>query len=351
MKRLKKSVSIVSLLLIVSLGMFGCNYEVHSDKKQSGKVQIEATLEATNSGQTGDEVQNEDFLGKKKKTEAPIETPTETESETYTVDTIPSYHGIPYIYLKDNMPDFSDEDKERVDAFETYSKLDSLGRCGVAYANICKELMPTKERQSIGKVKPSGWHTVKYNGIVDGNYLYNRCHLIGYQLAAENANEKNLITGTRYLNIDGMLSFEDAVSKYVQKTNNHVLYRVTPIFVGNDLVARGVQMEAWSVEDGGKGICFHVFCYNAQPGITIDYATGDSEIAKETATPYSTPENGQEENKELKKFVINRKTKKFHLPECSNAVDMIEENKIEVESTEEDLIKDGFSPCKKCVGK
>ena len=163
------------------------------------------------------------------------------------------YTGSPYISLNGNMPYFTDEEKLSTEPFEYYSNLDSLGRCGVAFANICKEIMPTEERGAIGQVRPSGWHTVKYNGVVDGNYLYNRCHLIGYQLAGENANELNLITGTRYLNMIGMLEFENTVSAYVEETNNHVLYRVTPIFKGDNLVAKGVEMEAWSVEDRGAG--------------------------------------------------------------------------------------------------
>lgn len=201
---------------------------------------------------------------------------TETPSETASIATSWEESGSPYVEVDGNMPDFSEEEKCRTDAFEEYSELDSLGRCGTAYANICTEIMPTEERGEIGQVKPSGWHTVKYPGLIDGNYLYNRCHLIGYQLAGENANEKNLITGTRYLNVEGMLPFENQVAEYVKETNHHVLYRVTPDFEGDNLVVSGVEMEAWSVEDEGAGICFHVYCYNEQPGITIDHATGDS---------------------------------------------------------------------------
>ena len=194
---------------------------------------------------------------------------------------IPEYSGNAYITINNNIPQFDDEQKKSKEEFEYYSDLDSLGRCGTAYANICPNLQPTEKRGEIGQVKPSGWHTVKYNDIIDGNYLYNRCHLIGYQLAGENANEKNLITGTRYLNVVGMLEFENKVDKYVDDTGNHVLYRVTPVFEGDDLVASGVHMEAWSVEDDGDGICFNVYCYNVQPGIGIDYLTGDSwEIKK-----------------------------------------------------------------------
>lgn len=192
--------------------------------------------------------------------------------ESYALEEIPEYTGNPYVILDENVPDFDLENFEN-ESYEYYSELDMYGRCGEAEANIGIDLMPTEERGSIGQVKPSGWQTVKYD-IVDGNYLYNRCHLIGYQLSGENANRSNLITGTRYMNTEGMLPFENMVADYVRKTKHHVLYRVTPIFEGDNLVASGVQMEAMSVED--EEICFNVFVYNVQPGITIDYANGDS---------------------------------------------------------------------------
>lgn len=189
-------------------------------------------------------------------------------------DSIPEYSGNPYIIVNDNIPFFTDGDITTT-SFENYGELDSLGRCTVAYANVGKDIMPTEKRGSIGSVKPTGWQTAKYD-CVDGKYLYNRCHLIGYQLTAENANKNNLITGTRYLNVDGMLPFENMVADYIKETDNHVLYRVTPLFEGDNLVASGVLMEAKSVEDNGEGILFNVYCYNVQPGIVIDYATGDS---------------------------------------------------------------------------
>ena len=200
----------------------------------------------------------------------------ENTQKSYELTDIPAYAGNSFVILDDNKPAFSKKDRERTDAFETYSDLDELGRCGVAYANICKELMPTEERGAIGMVKPTGWHTAKYNN-VDGKYLYNRCHLIAYQLTGENANNKNLITGTRSFNVDGMLPYEEMVGDYVRETGNHVLYRVTPVFDGDDLVAKGVQMEAMSVEDKGEDIKFNVFVYNVQDGVKIDYETGDSE--------------------------------------------------------------------------
>lgn len=270
---------------------------------------------------------------------------------------IPSYTGSPYTQINDNVPDFPLDDYT-TEAFETYSDLDELGRCGVAYANVCQELMPTQKRGKIGQVKPSGWQTAKYDS-VDGKYLYNRCHLIGYQLTGENANEKNLITGTRYLNVDGMLPFENMVADYVKETGNHVLYRVTPIFTGDNLVADGVQMEAESVEDNGDGILFNVFCYNVQPGIGIDYATGDNweddsiPQAEEPDESQTQPAYDEEETDTQSEsvgttYIINTNTGKFHYPQCSSVGQMNDSNKEEYTGGRDDLIAQGYSPCKRC---
>ena len=262
----------------------------------------------------------------------------ENTQKSYESTDIPAYAGNSFVILDDNKPAFSKQDRERTDAFETYSDLDELGRCGVAYANICKELMPTEERGAIGMVKPTGWHTVKYDN-VEGKYLYNRCHLIGYQLAGENANEKNLITGTRYLNVTGMLKFEDQVADYVKATDHHVLYRVTPVFEGDNLVATGLEMEAYSVEDCGKGVSFHVFVYNIQPGITIDYATGES----------WTDDSKTEENTEAEDgYVLNTNTHKFHKENCESVRDIAGSNKEVYTGNREDLINMGYEPCKRC---
>ncbi|MFR1512272.1 MAG: DNA/RNA non-specific endonuclease [Coprococcus sp.] len=285
---------------------------------------------------------------------------------------VPAYSGEPYTAVNNNEPYFT-SDNLTTEAFENYSELDALGRCGVAYANVCLDTMPTEKRGSISEVKPTGWHSVKYDN-VDGKSLYNRCHLIGYQLTAENANQQNLITGTRYLNVDGMLPFENMVADYVKETDNHVLYRVTPIFTGDNLVADGVLMEGYSVEDEGDGICFCVYAYNVQPGITIDYETGDSwlssekgnsdsssggnsavsqsaadksgtqqaavqtESVKETSAPVST---GTE-------YILNTNTKKFHYPSCSSVKQMKASNKKEYTGSRDDLIAQGYDPCKKC---
>lgn len=246
---------------------------------------------------------------------------------------IPAYDGsAPYVAVNGNVPNFNDADMV-TESFEKYSELDNLGRCGAAYANVGTDLMPTEERGNIGSIKPTGWHTVKYDN-VDGNYLYNRCHLIGYQLTAENANEKNLITGTRYLNINGMLPFENMVADYVKETDNHVLYRVSPVFEGDNLIAAGVQMEAKSVEDDGEGILFNVFCYNVQPGIHIDYATGDSS---------RMPSTGNEST-----YILNTNTKKFHYPTCPGVEKMKDANKQEYTGSREDIVNQGYDPCGNC---
>lgn len=189
-----------------------------------------------------------------------------------TIAEVPEYDGVPYVEINDNEPEFT-EAELTTESYEEYSELDPLGRCGTAEACIGEDLMPDGEREDISEVEPTGWENREYD-IVDGGYVYNRCHLIGFQLSGENANEENLITGTRYMNTEGMLPFENMVAEYVQETDNHVMYRVTPVFEGDDLVASGVQMEAESVEDGGAGICFNIYVYNVQPEIIIDYSTG-----------------------------------------------------------------------------
>lgn len=267
----------------------------------------------------------------------PVEQP--LPSTIITADQIPPYSGDPFVVLNGNTPDFAGQELS-AEAYERYAPLDSLGRCGVAEACIGPELMPTEERGSIGQVKPTGWHTVKYD-IVDGKYLYNRCHLIGYQLTGENANEQNLITGTRYLNVEGMLPFEDMVADYIKETGNHVLYRVTPIFEGRELLARGLRMEAWSIEDKGEGICFHVYVYNLQPGIAIDYTTGESTLASTADEPTGITE-------QVQTYILNTNSKKFHLPSCSGAASIKEDNREEYTGTRQALIDQGYDPCKTC---
>ena len=287
---------------------------------------------------------------------------------------IPEYTDSPYVAVNGNVPYFTEDDLTDV-SFESYSDLDSLGRCGVAYASVSTDTMPTEKRGSIGEVKPTGWINAKYD-FVDGKYLYNRCHLIGYQLTAENANEKNLITGTRYLNVQGMLPFENLTADYVKETGNHVMYRVTPVFEGDNLVASGVLMEAESVEDEGDGVLFCVYVYNVQPGVTIDYATGKSELAKsggaggsqsgsasgtgKTSGTSSTGNNssgasgGTGKNdagtsgKESGTYILNTKTMKFHRTDCNSVKNIKSENRKKYTGEREKLIDEGYEACKSC---
>ena len=271
---------------------------------------------------------------------------------------VPKYSGTPYIVINGDKPSFSEKDKERV---EEYSELDKYGRCGTAFANVSKDIMPTSARESIGEVRPSGWHTVKYEKIIKDRYLYNRCHLIAFQLAGENANERNLITGTRYLNVEGMLPFENKVADYVNATGNHVLYRVRPIFKGSDLVARGVQMEAESVEDSGKGISFNVYCYNVQPGIRINYKDGSSQPESEVVANKNKQSKKKNDRKSKKSkkvvadnglkvgvhYIANTNTKKFHLSTCRSVKLMKAKNMYKSDNRKE-LIDSGYVPCKIC---
>ncbi len=234
-------ISIITLIIITLLGYYENNYEIGNNITQNN-IQVVANNEVS-----------------------------------FNLNEIPEFDGkTPYVIINNNEPEFPEEDFN-TNSFEKYSELDGLGRCGVAYANVSKDTMPTEARGDISKVKPTGWHAVRYD-CVEGKYLYNRCHLIGYQLTAENANKQNLITGTRYLNVEGMLPFENQVAEYVKTTNGHVLYRVTPIFKDDNLVANGVQMEAESVEDRGEKVKFNIYAYNVQPNIKINYLTGSSEL-------------------------------------------------------------------------
>lgn len=255
-----------------------------------------------------------------------------------------AYDGKPYVVINDNDPDFTDADMTTT-SFERYGELDGLGRCTTAFANIGKDLMPAEKRGPIGEVKPTGWQTAKYDN-VDGKYLYNRCHLIGYQLTGENANEKNLITGTRYLNVDGMLPFENMVADYIKETNNHVLYRVTPVFSGDNLVASGVQMEAESVEDNGDGILFNVYCFNAQPGIAIDYATGNSHL--DNSVTESSSQAAVSDSANVQTYVLNTNTKKFHKESCNSAKSMDASNKKIYTGSRQEIIDMGYEACGVC---
>ncbi len=283
-------------------------------------------------------------------------------SHAFTYSMVPPYDGVPSVKINDDKP-FFDKSALTLEPFENYSKRDELGRCGAAYANVCRELMPTETRGVIGSIHPTGWHTVKYAGI-EGNYLYNRCHLIAYRLTGENDNEDNLITGTRYMNVDGMQPYETQVSEYVESTGHHVHYRATPVFFDDDLLARGVLIEAQSVEDDKIHFCR--FCYNVQPGIIIDYSDGSSngpefvgsdaeapaeskgtsEAAPSRELPVVSPSKESQGN--VRTYILNTNTNKFHYPECESVPKIKDKNKKEVEATREEIIAQGYEPCQNC---
>lgn len=334
--KLRKTAAITLCELLAIATIFtGCASANLSDTEAAGNA-------------TGAVVAGEDSsgaLGSKDKVDGPQEDLVNNNSYV-SLDAIPAYDGKAYVAVNNNEPFFTDSDMTTT-AFENYSDLDSLGRCGVAYANICKDIMPTEERGKIGMIKPSGWHTVKYDVIKD-RYLYNRCHLIGYQLAGENANPKNLITGTRYLNVEGMLPFENLVADYVNNTGNHVLYRVTPMFSGSNLVANGVLIEAKSVEDNGGGILFNVYCYNVQPGVGINYENGDSWLdgtpgSASSGSDSSAAENSAADSSNSETMVhITATGKKYHRAGCRTL------KKSDTEVTLDEAKSMGLSPCGIC---
>ena len=317
---------LTGLLLILSVCLTSCGNQGQTD---SGK---------DSNTQSGTKVAAEDHSAEEKG----------SDSESYvTVDDVPAYSGEPYVEVNDNQPEFTEEELTTV-SYEDYSELDELGRCQSAEACIGQDLMPTETRESISSVKPTGWKNKSYD-TVDGGYVYNRCHLIGFQLTGENANEENLITGTRYMNVEGMLPFEDEVAAYIKETDNHVMYRVTPVFEGDDLIASGVQMQAESVEDDGAGISFNV--YNVQPYVVIDYRTGENWEGDEIAEPEGKWADGTEaEPSDTKEqmYILNKNTKKFHKPECSGAKKIKAKNKGEYTGSRQTLIDEGYEPCGNC---
>lgn len=372
----KRLITQLSLWLALLLTFTGCAESTVTPQDNTYAIEQLATIPselletsetAASEPESGQPQENASDTQESQQVTTATDVPTGEGTSAFSLREIPAYSGTPYTEVNGNQPYFTEEELT-TQSFETYSELDSQGRCGVAYANVGQDLMPTEPRGEIGAVKPTGWHLVKYDN-VDGKYLYNRCHLIAYMLAAENANPQNLITGTRYLNVQGMLPFETKVCDYVKNTGNHVLYRVTPIFDGDNLLADGVLMEAYSVEDAGEGIQFCVFAYNVQPGIGIDYATGDNwaessgtyqstaaSVAVETPVPQPetdtavqiTPESSAPQESPGITYVLNTNTKKFHYPTCSSVDDMKEKNKQIYTGSREEVINMGYVPCKRC---
>lgn len=343
----KRIVTVTVLLVLLTLIITGCNQTKNSAPDLSSSIAIESTTSAAISAST--EIPSTEVPTTELSTTAPI-----TQAPIITLDDIPAYSGNAYVEINGNEPFFSSEEYS-TNSFESYSDLDKLGRCGVAFACVGTDIMPTEKRGAIGMVKPSGWHTVRYDDLISDKYLYNRCHLIAFELTGENANEKNLITGTRYMNIEGMLPFENKVHNYVESTSNHVMYRSTPIFAGNNLVANGVLIEGYSVEDNGSGISFNVYCYNVQPGIEIDYASGDSHISTSSSnseavqqSESSKIESNADSGNHSDTYILNKNTKKFHYPSCSSVSDMKEKNKQEFTGSRNEVIAMGYTPCKRC---
>lgn len=358
---MKQKVTSIFLMAALALSILvGCSTDDSRSSNYPNESQHNVSSETVESPISTDDVENpsagaDDSGGRSEESLPSTQLPEITSAASFSPSDVDPYSGYAYVEVNGNTPYFTSSELKTT-SFELYSDLDSLHRCGTAYACIGQDLMPTAERGSIGSVKPSGWHTVRYNGVVDGNYLYNRCHLIGFQLSGENANERNLITGTRYMNIEGMLPFENIVADYVQETDNHVMYRVTPVFEGSNLLASGVLMEGFSVEDKGGGICFCVYAYNVQPGVTIDYATGESALSGGTgSTNTAMPPAGQQTTGSTTvtavpdaDYVLNNNTKKFHLPSCSSADDIKAFNREEYHGSRENLISMGYDPCKRC---
>ena len=359
----------IALTLLLSIALAtGCSASTAGIEAPPGEPTPELASTGTPDGpQEPQSAPAEDT--NQQETEAVGENRPVTDDGVLSYRDVPAFEGNPYVYVNDGEPTFTDEQRAAEPGHEHYGELDELGRCTAAFAVVGPETQPTEKRGSIGEVRPSGWQMAKYD-FVEGKYLFNRCHLLGYQLTGENANPQNLITGTRYLNIQGMLPFENAVADYVDATGNHVLMAVTPIFEGSELVARGVHMMAESVEDGGEGVAFNVFCYNVQPGVVIDYGTGES-MLEEDATPLpdvsgaeSAPDTASEgagageasekgatgsaEGKGTTEYVLNTNSKKFHLPSCSSVDQMSPKNREDVEDTRENLIAKGYDPCKRC---
>ena len=360
MKRTKAI--ILSLLLLLSLLFGGCgdrDFTQNDNLPEINQPNIVTEIDEADDSQTEENSQDEEKGEDKQDTDDDSQVNSQASEEnnsSFSLVDVPAYAGKAYIAINNNIPYFTQADYN-TKFFERYSSLDSLGRCGVAFANVGQDIMPTGERGDISSITPSGWKNKNYGDLIDGGYLYNRCHLIGFQLTGENANEKNLITGTRYLNIEGMLPFENMVADYVKETKNHVLYRVTPIFDRDNLLASGVLMEGYSVEDEGEGISFCVYCYNVQPGIVIDYATGESYAegaSEKSKEEISSPSTNQSVNTTLTQtadYILNTNTHKFHYPDCSSVNSMNESNKAYFSSSIDEIIARGYETCKLCIGK
>ena len=383
----KRILAILLVLFVTTLTLAGCAADTRTARSSASAVFGEGEDEAAEEPLTGTDENVTDGRN------------LYDQSDFY--EEIPEWNGVPFYYLNGTVPSFA-EDQVWTKTQEQLDELDDLGRCGTAISCIGVDGMPTEKRGNISEIKPTGWHTDRYD-FIEGEALFNRCHLIAHQLSGDDAVDRNLITGTSYMNREGMLPFEEAIGDYVRATGNHVMYQVTPVFVGEELVARGVHMEAVSVEDGGAGISFNVFCYNVQPGIEIDYATGDNQLAptvdeptweegqyygpvvvcgpatndavggdpaleaavvpEEELSPETDAEVTQKTTetesaeategrvvltRENCRYVVNTRSKKFHYPSCSSVDKMAEQNTLYTDETREELIEQHYEACKNC---
>lgn len=330
----KALAALLALGVLVGLSLAGCTTEGPS-AQQSASAHTAAASSAVSQGSEESVI-----------TEAA--NPLSSQVAAIDWDSLPSYDGRPSVEVNGGVPSFTDEDRAR-GPFKEFSSLDALGRCGAAFMLVTPETLAWEERGSIGMIKPSGWQTIRYDW-VDGGYLFNRCHLLGYQLSGENANPLNLITGTRSLNTQGMLPAENRIDYYVETTGASVLLRVTPVFLGEELVARGVLMEAQSAADGGAGLQFCLWCPNAEPGVSIDYATGESTGAAPAAAV--APETAQDATPApsavASSYVLNTNTHKFHRPDCTSVGKMKAKNRSDFQGTREEAMALGYDPCKIC---
>lgn len=323
-----------------SVGSQPSDSSADNSQSESGEASTDTSGDTSTDTSKGDASDDNDTSGDKETDDNKVPTGKFPDGD------LPTFEGDPFVAINDYIPFFT-EDEITNKSYENYSELDDLGRCGVTMACVGRDIMPDTPRESISSVKPSGWNNVKYDtSLVDGGYIYNRCHLLGFQLTGENANKQNLITGTRYMNVEGMLPFENMIADYIKDTNNHVMLRVTPIFVEEELVARGVLMEAYSVEDEGEGICYNVYCFNVQPGITINYADGSSYLGGSNPENPDNSDNPPEENAIT--YILNTNTKKFHYSDCASAKKISDKNYGESTKSREELIADGYSPCGNC---
>ncbi len=367
MKFTKSFIAILALLMALCLTFAGCDSYSSTQKDQVFPSPDAIATEKPNA----DNDANDDPANKEDSTQG-AEKPTE-DSNASTDDNgnnnnnndnntdaspykdpicdllgLPYYSGNPWVAVNGNKPAFTSEEIT-TKAYEFFSELDSLGRCGYVMSCVGRELMPTESRGDIGHIKPTGWVQKQYDGnLVSGGSLYNRCHLIGFQLTGENDNRKNLITGTRYMNWDGMVEFENMIADYVKETGNHVMYRVTPMFYENELVARGVHMEAYSVEDNGEGVSFNVYAYNIQPGIVIDYATGNNWLAEDAGNNDNNQSTDAPDDNTEVKYILNTSSKKVHIPTCGSVSTMSDKNKQEYNGTLEDILAKGYQKCGAC---